>query len=319
MVTEPENLPGVDYELILEARRRPELAPAVQALYDRYLDATRRELERIGLADDPALARLVFAALDGLVLQMLVYGRVARTPTRRSPACTSCSPIACRGGEIASGRMRALRFVAGIAAAPRCCGCSRDTGWSTTTPSTRSSGAGRSRPGARPDLDVAGRADAAPARRPRRGAARAAEQRRLRRCRGRRPSTVVLVAELRRARAARLGRLRARARWFGTWAGVAAALIVVTRVPVLDFGARAYVDIPFIALVLGALLVETRRPRAGAPVLAAPRRRWAAAPRGVAVLRSSTSRGWLGRRAGSHPVALSRCVGAGRLDAPRPR
>jgi hypothetical protein len=55
--------------------------------------------------------------------------------------------------------------------------------------------------------------------------------------------------------------------WFGTWAGVAAALIVVTRVPVLDFGARAYVDIPFIALVLGALLVETRRPRAGAPVL----------------------------------------------------
>jgi hypothetical protein len=55
--------------------------------------------------------------------------------------------------------------------------------------------------------------------------------------------------------------------WFGTWAGVAAALIVVTRVPVLDFGARAYVDIPFIALVLAALLVETRRPRAGWPVL----------------------------------------------------
>ena len=55
--------------------------------------------------------------------------------------------------------------------------------------------------------------------------------------------------------------------WFGTAAGIAAALIVVTRVPVLDFGARAYVDIPFLALVLGALLVETRRPRAGAPVL----------------------------------------------------
>jgi hypothetical protein len=55
--------------------------------------------------------------------------------------------------------------------------------------------------------------------------------------------------------------------WFGTWAGIAAALIVVTRIPVLDFGARAYVDIPFLALVLGALLLETRRPRAGAPVL----------------------------------------------------
>ena len=49
---------------------------------------------------------------------------------------------------------------------------------------------------------------------------------------------------------------------------LAAALIVVTRVPVLDFGARAYVDIPFIALVLAAMLVETRRPRAGWPVLA---------------------------------------------------
>jgi AcrR family transcriptional regulator len=75
MVTEPDNLPGVDYEFILEARRRPELTPAVQALYDRYLAATQRELERLGLAGDPALTRLVFAALDGLVLQMLIYGR----------------------------------------------------------------------------------------------------------------------------------------------------------------------------------------------------------------------------------------------------
>ena len=76
MITDTQNLPGVDYELVLEARRRPELAPAVHALYDRYLDATRRELDRIGLADDEPLVRLVFAALDGLVIQMLVYGRV---------------------------------------------------------------------------------------------------------------------------------------------------------------------------------------------------------------------------------------------------
>ena len=55
--------------------------------------------------------------------------------------------------------------------------------------------------------------------------------------------------------------------WFNTPAGVLAAVIVLTRQPVLDFGARAYVDIPYVALVLGALLVETRRPRAGAPVL----------------------------------------------------
>ena len=56
--------------------------------------------------------------------------------------------------------------------------------------------------------------------------------------------------------------------WFNTAAGVLAAVIVLTRVPVLDFGARAYVDIPFLVLVLGALLVETRRPRSGVPVLA---------------------------------------------------
>jgi hypothetical protein len=55
--------------------------------------------------------------------------------------------------------------------------------------------------------------------------------------------------------------------WFNTAAGALAALIVLTRVPVLDFGARAYIDIPFLVLVLGALLVETRTPRSGGPVL----------------------------------------------------
>jgi hypothetical protein len=58
------------------------------------------------------------------------------------------------------------------------------------------------------------------------------------------------------------------AAWFGRAAGLLAAAILLTRRPVLDFGARAYVDIPYLALVLAAVLVETRRPRAGAPVLA---------------------------------------------------
>lgn len=58
------------------------------------------------------------------------------------------------------------------------------------------------------------------------------------------------------------------AQWFGPWAGVIAALVMLTSRPLLDFGARAYVDIPYVALVLGAVLVESRRPRAGAPVLA---------------------------------------------------
>jgi hypothetical protein len=58
------------------------------------------------------------------------------------------------------------------------------------------------------------------------------------------------------------------AEWFNRPVGLLAAAIVLTRVPMLDFGVRAYVDIPYIALVLAALLVETKRPRAGWPVLA---------------------------------------------------
>jgi hypothetical protein len=57
------------------------------------------------------------------------------------------------------------------------------------------------------------------------------------------------------------------ARWFGRAAGALAAAIVITRQPVLSFGARAYLDIPYVVLVLAALATEVRRPRAGAPVL----------------------------------------------------
>ncbi len=57
------------------------------------------------------------------------------------------------------------------------------------------------------------------------------------------------------------------AAWFGRAAGVLAAAIVLTRRPVLDFGARAYMDIPYLVLVLGALLAETRKPKRGTSVL----------------------------------------------------
>ncbi len=57
------------------------------------------------------------------------------------------------------------------------------------------------------------------------------------------------------------------ATWFHPAVGVLAAVILLTRRPVLDFGARAYVDLPYLVLVLGAALVESGRPRAGRPVL----------------------------------------------------
>jgi len=56
--------------------------------------------------------------------------------------------------------------------------------------------------------------------------------------------------------------------WFDRPIGAVAALIVLTRAPYLSNGLRAYVDLPYIALVLGALVIETKRPRAGWPVLA---------------------------------------------------
>jgi len=55
---------------------------------------------------------------------------------------------------------------------------------------------------------------------------------------------------------------------FSPWVGVVAALVVLTR-PALERDALlAYQDVPFAALVVGAVLVEARRARAGRPVLA---------------------------------------------------
>jgi hypothetical protein len=48
--------------------------------------------------------------------------------------------------------------------------------------------------------------------------------------------------------------------WFGTAAGIVAALLILTRIPMLSFGVRAYVDIPYVALALGAILAEARGP-----------------------------------------------------------
>jgi hypothetical protein len=56
--------------------------------------------------------------------------------------------------------------------------------------------------------------------------------------------------------------------WFDRWIGAVAAAIVLTRAPFLSNGLRAYIDLPYIALCLAALLIEAKRPKAGWPVLA---------------------------------------------------
>ncbi|MFE5037462.1 TetR/AcrR family transcriptional regulator [Streptomyces sp. NPDC056683] len=72
MVEDDADGQAYQYELLLEARRRPELLPQVRALYDEYFGASQRELDRIlPRGASPAFNRLVFAALDGLVLHQL--------------------------------------------------------------------------------------------------------------------------------------------------------------------------------------------------------------------------------------------------------
>ncbi|MFD1657157.1 TetR/AcrR family transcriptional regulator [Streptomyces caeni] len=72
MVDSDPDSQAFQYELLLEARRRPQLLAQVRALYDEYFGATERELSRIlPQGAGPALCRLVFAALDGLVLYHL--------------------------------------------------------------------------------------------------------------------------------------------------------------------------------------------------------------------------------------------------------
>src|ERR1700722_4748432 len=56
-------------------------------------------------------------------------------------------------------------------------------------------------------------------------------------------------------------------RWFSWPVGLAAAAFALSRYEVLSYGVRAYADIPYVALVLAALALETRHPRCGWRVL----------------------------------------------------
>jgi hypothetical protein len=54
---------------------------------------------------------------------------------------------------------------------------------------------------------------------------------------------------------------------FGRWAGLLAAALVATRATVVFYGPLAYLDLPYTALLIWALVLEARRPRRGTPVL----------------------------------------------------
>lgn len=55
--------------------------------------------------------------------------------------------------------------------------------------------------------------------------------------------------------------------WFDRLIGGVGAFLIMTSAPILSNGLRAYIDIPYMVLCLAALLIETRKPRAGWPIL----------------------------------------------------
>ena len=73
LVTRSAELEAFQFELALEARRRPDLLPILHRVYETYREAVGRELARNGV-DDPDLTWAVFAALDGLAFQQTVFG-----------------------------------------------------------------------------------------------------------------------------------------------------------------------------------------------------------------------------------------------------
>jgi AcrR family transcriptional regulator len=78
--SEHDELLTFQYELMLEARRRPELRETIDRMWSESEHVVATQFDRLGVADESGdLARFVFAVLDGLLLQQVVYGKPERT------------------------------------------------------------------------------------------------------------------------------------------------------------------------------------------------------------------------------------------------
>lgn len=72
LLLEDPELQVFQYEMVLESRRRPGLAEGVRAFYENYVAALAEGLTAFGMRGNVRpMARMLFAALDGLVLQYL--------------------------------------------------------------------------------------------------------------------------------------------------------------------------------------------------------------------------------------------------------
>lgn len=61
------------FEMTLEARRNQELQPDIRSLYEDYFEVVERALRGMGIKNERMLARLIFAVLDGITIQQLIF------------------------------------------------------------------------------------------------------------------------------------------------------------------------------------------------------------------------------------------------------
>lgn len=79
LMTESPEHAAFQWGCVMHAQRHPALLDEVRAFQDRYVEQIESELDRLGLAATPSLARSVFAFLNGMVLRHLVYGSAEET------------------------------------------------------------------------------------------------------------------------------------------------------------------------------------------------------------------------------------------------
>ncbi|MEX5269809.1 TetR/AcrR family transcriptional regulator [Kocuria sabuli] len=78
-VRESPERQAFQFEMVLASRTMPALRPAAERLYTAYVQRMQAALVTAGYEADEAVARLVFAALDGLVFQHLTIATEDQT------------------------------------------------------------------------------------------------------------------------------------------------------------------------------------------------------------------------------------------------
>jgi TetR/AcrR family transcriptional regulator, regulator of biofilm formation and stress response len=70
---------AAQFDLVVLGHRDPALLEEARGLYRQYIAVTGEALERLGASPDEATSRLIFAAIDGLILQQVLFGKPEET------------------------------------------------------------------------------------------------------------------------------------------------------------------------------------------------------------------------------------------------